>query len=232
MKTTLKTYIIGWALMLGLFNLIAFIFPAILTEEKYTASFWIGYSVITVAFIGQLICAILALKGSGPKRTFYSISLFITSFGGLVGTFVVGAICMIIAPLPYWVGAIICPLVLAFNVVTVLKAGTAISIVDQVDREVRARTFTIRSLTVDAESLVAEADTEALVTLCKSVHEAVRYSDPMSADELVAIENEIELKFDDFAVAVRAKDEAKAEDLAKSLLALIKSRNAKCRLLK
>lgn len=232
MRTTLRTYIIGWALLLGLFNLIAFIFPAILTEEKYTVSFWIGYGVITAAFIGQLVCACLSLRSSSPKRTFYNLSLFSTSLGGLMATFVVGILCMLIAPLPYWVGAIICPVILVFNIIAALKAGVAISIVERVDREVAARTFTIRSLTADAEALIAEAGTEELVALCNTVYDAIRYSDPMSADELNGIENDIELAFSEFATAIRARAEAKAQDIAKSLTALIKNRNARCRLLK
>ena len=42
MKKNFKFFALGWFVLLGLFNLLAFIIPAWPTLEKFTASFWIG----------------------------------------------------------------------------------------------------------------------------------------------------------------------------------------------
>ena len=70
MKKNFKFYVLGWAGLLGLFNLLAFIIPAWPTLEKFTASFWIGWGVTIGAFFGQLICAWYAFKEESAKKTF------------------------------------------------------------------------------------------------------------------------------------------------------------------
>ena len=127
MKKNFKFYAIGWALLLIIFNVISILVPGWPTLEKTTPSFWIGYAFINAAFVGQLVCAWMAFKDDSAKKTFYNISLFSVSYAGLVSNFVVGAICMIITPLPYWVGAIICPFIFIVNLIAVIKAKIAVA---------------------------------------------------------------------------------------------------------
>ena len=100
MKKNFKFYILGWTGLLGLFNLLTFIIPAWPAFEKFTTSFWIGYILITVMFIGQLICSCMAFKADSEQKLFYNISLIKTSYTGLVVSFIVGGLFMIITPLP------------------------------------------------------------------------------------------------------------------------------------
>ena len=62
MKKGFRFYLSIWAVLLVLFEVIAFVSPGWAGQEKYTASFWIGYVVITLAFVGQLVCAIVAFR--------------------------------------------------------------------------------------------------------------------------------------------------------------------------
>ena len=55
-------YSIAWAIVLGLFNLVAFISPAKIGADKYTVSFFIAYGAITLSFILNLICALVLLR--------------------------------------------------------------------------------------------------------------------------------------------------------------------------
>ena len=52
MKKVFQKYLILWAVLFVLFQVIAFISPGWGGVEKYTASFWIGYVGITIAFVG------------------------------------------------------------------------------------------------------------------------------------------------------------------------------------
>lgn len=232
MKKNFITYTITWALLLALFNLITFIIPAMPENDKYTDSFWIGYAFITVMLIGQLVCAAMVFNKDELKNAFYNISLLKIGYSGLIFSIVIGSICMIFSFLPYWVGIVLCAVTLVFNVLCVLRAKTAADTVSEIDDKVKVKTFFIKSLTVDAESLMARADDEAIKAECKKVVEALRYSDPMSNDALSSAEGQITIKFASLSEAVGEKDNEKVSSIAKELLILIDDRNKKCKLLK
>ncbi len=232
MKKTFKFYSVIWAVLLVLFNVISFVSVSLVGQEKYTASFWIGYVLITLTFIGQFICTCFALNDNNLKRVFYKISLITTSYTGLILSFVFGGLCMLISSLPYWIGVLLCTIVLALNITAVVKATVAINIVSRVDDKIKVQTFFVKSLIVDAEGLIARAQSEVVKTECKKVYEAVRYSDPMSNDALASVEREITAKFSEFVEKVKADNAENVVAIAEELVLLIGDRNEKCRLLK
>lgn len=232
MKKVFKFYSAVWAILLALFNVISFVSVGWAEIPKYTPSFWVGYTFITLSFIGQIVCAYFALKDNDIKKTFYNVSLISTSYTGLILSFVFGGLCMIISPLPYWVGIILCAIVLAFNIIAVVKATAAIDIVGGIDKKVKEDTFFIKSLTVDAESLISRAKSENIKAECKKVYEAVRYSDPMSNNALASIEEDIAIKFPRFSEAVISEDLETVVMLADEIIVLLGDRNKKCKLLK
>ena len=232
MKKVFKFYSAVWAILLALFNVISFVSVGWAGISKYTPSFWVGYTFITLSFIGQIVCAYFALKDNDTKKTFYNVSLISTSYTGLILSFVFGGLCMIISPLPYWVGIILCAIVLAFNTIAVVKATAVIDIVSSIDEKVKENTLFIKSLTVDAESLMSRAKSETIKAKCKKVYEAVRYSDPMSSAALTSIESDITIKFSKLFEAVVSEDSEVAVTLADEIIILLGDRNKKCRLLK
>lgn len=232
MKRLFKSYAILWAILLILFHVIAFVSVGWIGQEKYTTSFWIGYCFITAAFIGQLVCAYIAFRADNATKLFYNLSLISTSYSGLIVTFIVGGLCMLISPLPYWVGIIGCAIVLAANALSVIKADIAVAEIERVDEKIKEQTYFIRSLTVDVDTLMAQAKSDIVIAECRKVYEAIRYSDPMSHEALNAIEEQITLLFDDFSNAVQTDDAALVAELAKQVIILLEDRNKKCKLLK
>lgn len=231
-EKTFRYYSIVWGILLALFNVIAFVSVGWVGQEKYTASFWIGYVFIMLTFVGHIICTYFALKESDIKKTFYNISLISKSYTGLILSFIFGGLCMLISPLPYWVGVILCAIFLVRNVIAVVKASAAIDLVSGVDEKNRTKTFFIKFLTVDAENLIARAKSEPVKAECKKVYEAVRYSDPMSRDALASIESEITATFSKLKEVVAADDSASASEIASELIVLLGDRDKKCKLLK
>lgn len=232
MKKVFKFYSVIWAVLFALFNVISFVSVGWAGISKYTPSFWIGYAFITLSFIGQIVCAYFALKDNDIKKTFYNVSLIAASYTGLILSFVFGGLCMIISLLPYWVGILLCAIVLGINVIAIIKASAVVDIVSSIDEKAKESTFFIKSLTVDAESLMSRAKSETIKAECKKVYEAVRYSDPMSNGALVSIESEITIKFSNFSDAVVSDKFNVASECATELVILIDERNKKCKLLK
>ena len=232
MKKRFGLYIAAWAVLLALFNVIAFVSVGWTGQEKYTSSFWIGYVFITAMFIGQLICALLAFRADDAKKFFYNVSLIRTSYIGLIASFIFGGLCMLISPLPYWVGVLVCAIILVANVLSVIKATAAVGEVERIDEKVKTQTFFIKSLTVDADTLVARAKSEAVKAECKKVYEAIRYSDPMSNDALASVENDISAEFAKLTEAVKADDTDAVVASANEVIILVGNRDKKCKLLK
>lgn len=233
MNKRMKYYSIVWLIALVVFNVIAFVTPnEIAGVSKFSGGFWGGYAFITLAFIGQLACALIALKEEDNQKLFYNISIISISYIGLIVMLVVGALTMMVPALPYWVGVIVCLIVLAFTAVSVIKASAAIEEVERMDHKVKEQTFYIKSLTVDSEALAAEAKIPELKTEAKKVYEAIRYSDPMSNPALSDLEVQIFDKFNEFSSAVKSENAENAKTASGELLILIQKRNKKCKLLK
>lgn len=233
MKKNFKLYIVCWAILLALFNVICFVTPSEAAElSKFGGAFWAGYIFITLAFIGQLFCAYTAFKAENLKKLFYNLPLITLSYTGLILTLVFGGAAMAVPNLPGWAGAIVCLLILGFNAVAVIKAKAAAEIAESVDKRVSRQTGFIKKLTAESESLTAHAKSDGVKAECKRVYEAVRYSDPVSNVRLADVEEKITAEMRQLSEAVINDDSEIAAAVANELIALIKDRNAKCKMLK
>lgn len=233
MKKGFQRYAAAWAVLLILFNLICFVTPAEWYGfNKFGGAFWAGYVVITLAFIGQLVCAQKAFRAENAKKFFYNLPLITVSYTGLILTLVLGGLCMAIPNVPNWLGALVGAVVLAFTAVAVIKASAAAEIVEGVDQKVAEKTAFLRMAVADAEVILATARSAEAKAECRKVYEALRYSDPMSADGLSEIEGRITVKLGELKAAVAADDAEKVKTAAEEVVSLIKERNAKCKALK
>lgn len=233
MKKGFQRYTAAWAALLILFNLICFVTPAEWYGfNKFGGSFWAGYVVIMLAFLGQLACAYKAFRAENTKKLFYNLPLITVSYTGLILTLVFGGACMAVPDLPNWLGAILGAVVLAFTAVAVIKASAAADIVESVDKKVAEKTAFLRVTTADAEVILASAKSAEIKTECKKVYEALRYSDPMSNEALSVTEAKITVKLGELKAAAAADDAEKTKTAAEDLMLLIKERNTKCKALK
>ncbi len=229
MKKNFTAYIIGWAAILALFNLIVFITPG----DKFDDSlFTIGYIFITLMFLAQLGCAYAAFSAKNMNRAFYNIPLVKLSISALVTMLIVGSIVMAIEAIPSWIGIILCAVVLVFNVIAVGKSYVAANVVESVDRQVKTATVFIKILTADAQTVQAKAQGTAAAAAATKVYEAVRYSDPMSSQALGGVEERIREAFGLFSAAVEEGNAEAADELSKKVLLLLEERNTKCKILK
>lgn len=80
MNKKFKYYALIWAILLAVFNVICFITPdETAGMSKFGGAFWAGYIFITIAFIGQLVCAYIALKTDDKTKLFYNIPLSVSA---------------------------------------------------------------------------------------------------------------------------------------------------------
>ena len=232
MKKNFKFYAITWAILLALFNILVFLTPnEAAGMTKFGGAFWSGYVFITLAFIGQLICGYVAFRADTREKLFLNLPLITISYAALVASVVLGTLCMMLPGLPNWVGIILCAVVLALNAVAVVKAQAAATLVSEVGEKVKTQTAFIKTMTVEADSLIARAKSDETKAACKKVYEAFRYSDPMSTPALAETDAQIKTVFDSFKTAVLS-DADTAGNLADECCKLVTERADKCKLYK
>lgn len=238
MKKAFKMYALVWAVLFIVFQVVCFVTPTEFAGiKKFDGAFWPGYIFIDIAFVGQLVCAYIALKAENLRKLFYNLSMVTVSYTGLIAMLICGTIVMVIPKFPSWAGIILCALILAFTAVSVIKAKFSADIVAEIDEKIKGQTLFIKSLTVDAENLLAQVSSPSSKAVCREVYETVRYSEPMSHEALAGIESQITLKFAALKEAVAADhteicDEENVQQLAEELIVLLKERNGKCKLMK
>lgn len=239
MKRQRNTYLLIWALTFIVYNVIIFaVLPDSYTiagaeYSKFGGAFWVGYIGITVALIGNLAVSMLFFSRSeNAAKAFLNFPLLKISWGALITTFIAGTIIMAIQAIPNWVGTIICILILFFYAIAVITATSAADAAEAVEEKVKTRTSTMKKLTADAEALISQAPNDEIRTECKQVYEALRYSDPMSSDELADIETRIAANLLDFTDAVRDRKTEEVKAISKALQQQIQNRAVKCRALK
>ena len=197
MKKGIKFYLPCWAIALAVFNVITFAVPSTVNVNKFTPSFWIGYAFITLMFIAQLVCSIVFFKQNTKEKRFLNIPIISLSYTALLVSIIIGAVTMAVPFIPYWVGIILDVLLVTFYAVAIISSKAAADAIENMDSKVKTQTIFIKSLTVDAESLLVQSKSDETKAIAKRVYEAIRYSDPMSNEALSTVETQITIKCSD-----------------------------------
>jgi len=230
MNKTFKYYSLAWAIMLVLFNVIAFVVPeSFLGYEKFNGAFWASYASVTIGFLGQLACTYVAFKATDLEKFFYNTPLIVISYIGLILTIIAGLFCMYFPGVPYWIAIILCTVILAFVAVSALKSKAAAELIVPVEEKVKRQTSFVRNMTMEANMLTGRAKSNEAKECCKKVYDAFRYSDPMSSEALDNIELEILNSFESFKESINENDSEITKSLAEDLLIQIKTRNELCK---
>lgn len=230
MKTSFKIYALIWAIGFAIFNLVAFVPVVSIEGAEISSSYVIATIFCDIMFFAQLGCGYFAFKPENKQKVFYNIPIVTTSLMSLLVTIVVAVVLALIPDVPNWLTALVLAIVTLISVVAILKSHFIAETISKIDDKVKAKTFFIKNLTVDAETLISKASTDEAKAVAKKVYEAIRYSDPMANDALSSLESEITSKFNAFENAVVSGEAL--EETSKALLVLIEERNNKCKLLK
>lgn len=232
MKGKFKYYLIAWAALFVLFNLIVFITPSKYGEiSRFTGSFLIGYVFTVIFFFAHLACAWFALH-TDKEKVFLNFPLISISLTGLIVMAIIGVVCMTVPFIPAWISIIVASITFVICLISVLSAKAAGEMVGDIDKKIKEETFFIKSLTIDAESLLNRIDNTEIKAEAKKVYEAVRYSDPMSNEKLAMEESRISSKFTEFSATASTGNIDEVKRISAELTGLIEDRNRKCKLFK
>lgn len=199
---------------------------------RYDSYLFVAAGIMIIGYIFSLISTIIAFKKEQDiTATFFGVP---ASYSGFVTyiLLIILSILELVLKLNIAISCVIAVIIIVVSAIKLVKICFAVDTVQNVDEKIKIQTFFIKSLTVDAQTLIQKAKTDEIKQIAKKVYEAIRYSDPMSNEALANSESSITLKFKEFEEAVINDDTDLASESSKELLVLINDRNQKCKLLK
>ena len=220
-KNSSKGYLIlGILFILG--SVIAFAVPT-----SKTTAFWISYAFTVLAFAAQLIIWKVALGCSESlKSKFLGFPVVHIGIVYLVVQIIAFIVFLSIPTLPIWSAVVVCAVVAGVSAVCMIASDVGRSEIERVSVKVREKAFYIKQLQTEVE-LLAGAETDA-ATKSELAHlaEKIRYSDPMSDEQVANIEDRITAKI------AELKSSTDKTEIINELNSLLDERNRKCKLLR
>lgn len=230
MKNQKKYYWIAWGIAVVVFHIIMFLLPSALLNPS-EGSFWVIYLTVMASFIGQVYCSSLYAKKENKQERFLYIPVVMIGYIALLMTLLLALQALTLQFLPNWFTIIVAVLVVAYYGFAVLRTLAAAEMVIAIDNKVAQQTSFIKTYTAKAKAMEQTAPAE-LRSMATKVYEVFRYSDPMSSEELLGLEEQIQVKYEDFAAAIDENKKEAAERDAQAICNLMKERNELCKQIK
>ena len=219
-KNTTKGYVI-LGILFALVSIIAFAVPTI-----KTATFWIAYAFTAAAFAAQIIIWKKALGNEELKSKFLGFPVVHIGIVYAIVQTVAFAVFMFVPTLPAWSAIVVCSVIAGVSAVCMISADAGRNEIERVEAKVQKKVFYIREVQTDVELIAAaETDTDTKAALTQ-LAEKIRFSDPMSNEQLTDLENKISVK------VLELKATANKVEIITELTSLLDERNKKCKILK
>ena len=219
-KNSTKGYVI-LGILFVLISIIAFAVPTV-----KTATFWIAYVFTAAAFAAQIIIWKKALGKEELKSKFLGFPVVHIGIVYAIVQTVAFAVFLFVPTLPTWSAIVVCSVIAGVSVVCMISADAGRNEIERVEAKVQKKVFYIRELQVDIELLADNESDAAVKTALAQLAERIRYSDPMSSEQLADLENKISSK------VAELKATASKMEIITELNSLLDQRNEKCKILK
>lgn len=220
-KNSTKGYVI-LGILFVLVSVIAFAVPTV-----KTTTFWIAYVFTAAAFAAQIFIWKSALgKEETLKSKFLGFPVVHIGIVYAIIQTVAFAVFLFVPTLPVWSAIVVCSVIAGISAVCMISADAGRDEIERVEAKVQKKVFYIRELQADIE-LLADNETNADVkTALTQLAEKIRFSDPMSSEQLADLENKISIK------AAELKTTTSKLEIITELNSLLDERNKKCKILK
>ena len=215
----------GYVLLGILFVLVSIIAFAVPTAK--TATFWIAYVFTAAAFAAQIGIWKTALGKEGTlKSKFLGFPIVHIGIVYAIIQVIAFAVFLFAPTLPTWSAIVVCPIIAGLSAVCMISADAGRNEIERVEAKVQNKVFYVREMQADIELLADNESDAAVKTALTHLAEKIRFSDPMSNEQLADLENKIFIK------AAELKTASSKLKIITELNSLLDERNKKCKILK
>lgn len=220
-KNSSKGYVI-LGILFVLVSVIAFAVPL-----AKTAAFWISYAFTVIAFAAQIIIWKAALgRSKSLKSKFLGLPVLHIGIVYLVVQVIALIVFLSIPTLPVWSAIVAGAVIAGSSAICMIAADVGHSEIEQVSAKARERTFYIKQLQTDIESLANTETNAETKTALKQLAEKIRFSDPMRDEQISNIEDRITAKIAELRFT------ADKAEIINELKSLLDERNKRARIFK
>ena len=215
----------GYVLLGILFALVSIIAFAVPTAK--TATFWIAYVFTAAAFAAQIGIWKTALGKEGTlKSKFLGFPIVHIGIVYAIIQVIAFAVFLFAPTLPTWSAIVVCPIIAGLSAVCMISADAGRNEIERVEAKVQNKVFYVREMQADIELLADNESDAAVKTALTHLAEKIRFSDPMSNEQLADLENKISIK------PAELKTASSKLEIITELNSLLDERNKKCKILK
>lgn len=220
-KNSTKGYVI-LGILFALVSIIAFVVPTV-----KTTTYWIAYVFTAAAFAAQIGIWKTALgKEETLKSKFLGFPIVHIGIAYAVIQVIAFAVFMFVPTLPAWSAIVVCSIIAGVSAVCMISADAGRNEIERVEAKVQKKVFYIRELQADIEVLTDNESDATVKTALAQLAEKIRFSDPMSSEQLADLENKISSK------VAELKTTSNKLEIITELNSLFDERNKKCKILK
>lgn len=230
MKNEKKYYVLAWVIVVAVTNFVFFLLSdKVLGPDK--TNFWIIYFTVMVSFIGQAACSLFYANKEKKEERFLLLPVVLISYIALLMTLFLALQALIFQFLPDWFTIIVAIFVMLYYALAVIRTVSAADMIMAVENKVKDQTNVMRTLTARAKAL-EDMTTGELKSIVKAVYEDFRYSDPISKENVLRLDEEIMNVYEAIVLAVKSNEIEIARKEVENIHSLIKERNELCKLSK
>lgn len=213
-------------LTLGCLFLLTTVIALVIPMEK-TATFWTAYVFTVLAFALQPFIWKRAWDGRETvKSKFLGIPLLQIGAVYLLIQLLLCLIFTLISNAPLWAAILSCALLFGLTVMCLISADAGREEIERVEKKVRGKTLWVAEMRDKVEALAAAKKQAEVKQALQKLAEEIRFSDPMSSEEVADVEQNFAEGLEDLKTAENRLDKIEA------LRLLLKERNSACRRLK
>lgn len=228
-----KSLIIVLCIIAVAFNMISFLLPG---RSIHPVSFWMADLFMIVAIGIQYYILTLALgKYKGALSKVYGYPILTVGIRYVYFQFLASCITIVLCTIgirvPAWIILVVSIGLIAYASVGVILVDQARDTVEAMETNHQKQTFFMHKLSADIKSMIAVSDNEYIKEQLEQLAEEIRYSDPVSCEEIQEEEAYIAGLSSELARAV-SMNTPNIDELIRELLIRLKQRNEHCSIYK
>ena len=211
----------------AMFSVVAFAIPF-----PKNASFWIAYAAELVAIVLQVPIFKVAFSGAEDlKSKFLGFPIARVGYTYLIIQTILSIMFFSMGwiPVPAWITAVVCVLVLGIMLICSISADIARQTVQQIEQTTKVDTNLMMSLRTRSAQLVNKTSDPALKKALEKLAENIRFSDPVGSSTIAAEEQKLVSALTMLEGAVANNDE-RAIELCRNAQVALDDRNAACKM--
>lgn len=201
-----------------------------------TAASWIIYVFTLLALVVSFFITAYAFKrGETLSSKVYGFPIFRVSYLYLGIQFL---LCVLVSVLGVfieiatWIPTVSSIVLLGLVMVGLIATDNARDVIQEMEHQVELKTRNLTYFRIDMDDVVSNCDDMEVKKELMALAEEIRYSDPVSADELEVIEQQIGDEVNALKGMIKDEDRGLVKQKIKTIRVLLEDRNRRCKLLK